>query len=36
MSDPDEGHLRESGANLPGPDARLVGPTYAEWLAAQS
>ncbi len=35
VSDPTEGHLRESGANLPGPDARLVGPTYADWLAAR-
>ncbi len=32
-SDPDN-HLGESGALLPGPDAVIVGPTYAEWLAA--
>ena len=25
--------LYESGALLPGPDARLAGPTFAEWLA---
>jgi len=32
-SDPDN-HLGESGALLPGPDAVIVGPTFAEWLAA--
>ena len=29
--DPDAG-LYEAGAALPGPDAKLVGPTYEEWL----
>jgi hypothetical protein len=24
--------LYESGANLPGPHARLAGPTFREWL----
>ena len=28
-----DGALFESGALLPGPDARLAGPTFAEWLA---
>jgi len=32
-SDPDA-HLNESGALLPGPDAVIVGPTFAEWVAA--
>jgi hypothetical protein len=32
-SDPDT-HLFESGALLPGPDAVVVGPTFADWLAA--
>jgi hypothetical protein len=30
-ADPD-GHLYESGALLPGPHARLAGPTFEEWL----
>ena len=30
-SDPDHG-LFEAGANLPGPDATLAGPTFEEWL----
>ena len=29
--DPDQ-HLNESGALLPGPHAKLAGPTFAEWL----
>jgi uncharacterized protein YbjT (DUF2867 family) len=29
-----EGELYESDAPLPGPDAKLVGPTYQEWLQA--
>jgi hypothetical protein len=29
-----ESDLYESGAALPGPGARLVGPTYEEWLKA--
>ena len=28
--------LYEQGAALPGPDATLAGPTFAEWLAAQN
>ena len=28
-----DGALYESGALLPGPDARLAGPTFEEWLA---
>jgi uncharacterized protein YbjT (DUF2867 family) len=31
--DPDA-HLYETGALLPGPDAKLAGPTYEEWLTA--
>jgi uncharacterized protein YbjT (DUF2867 family) len=34
-ADPD-GHLNESGALLPGPDAILAGPTFEEWLDAAS
>jgi uncharacterized protein YbjT (DUF2867 family) len=34
-SDPDLA-LYESGALLPGPDAKLAGPTFAEWLDSQS
>jgi uncharacterized protein YbjT (DUF2867 family) len=30
-SDPDA-HIYESGALLPGPDAKLAGPTFQEWL----
>lgn len=33
--DPD-GELYEAGALLPGPHAKLVGPTFAEWLDAAS
>ena len=35
VSDPSESEakLNEGGALLPGPDARLVGPTFEEWLA---
>ena len=29
-----EGDLYDSGAVLPGPDAKLAGPTYEEWLKA--
>ena len=32
-SDPDH-ELYASGALLPGPEARLAGPTFAEWLAS--
>jgi len=32
-ADPDDG-LNSSGALLPGPDATLAGPTFAEWLDA--
>ncbi len=32
--DPVDGERHEQGALLPGPAARLVGPTYADWLAA--
>jgi uncharacterized protein YbjT (DUF2867 family) len=31
-ADPDR-HLYETGALLPGPDARLAGPTFEEWLS---
>jgi hypothetical protein len=27
-----EGELYDSGAALPGPDAKLAGPTFEEWL----
>jgi uncharacterized protein YbjT (DUF2867 family) len=30
------GHLNESGALLPGPDAILAGPTFEEWLDSES
>jgi uncharacterized protein YbjT (DUF2867 family) len=33
--DPVDGERHEQGALLPGPGARLVGPTYADWLAAR-
>jgi len=33
--DPVDGERHEQGALLPGPDARLVGPTFADWLAAR-
>jgi hypothetical protein len=29
-----EGDVYDSDAPLPGPDAKLVGPTYEEWLKA--
>src|SRR6185437_7928878 len=32
--DPD-GEMQATGGLLPGPGARLVGPTFREWLAAQ-
>jgi uncharacterized protein YbjT (DUF2867 family) len=32
VSDPDIGEQYESGAHLPGPNAKLTGPTFAEWL----
>jgi hypothetical protein len=32
-ADPDR-ELYESGAALPGPDAKLAGPTFDQWLAA--
>jgi uncharacterized protein YbjT (DUF2867 family) len=35
VSDPVDGELYESGALLPGPDAILAGPTFAEWLAQE-
>ena len=31
-SDPVDGEPNESGALLPGPEARLGGPTFEEWL----
>lgn len=34
VSDPIDGSANESGALLPGPDARLVGPTFKQWLDA--
>jgi uncharacterized protein YbjT (DUF2867 family) len=34
VDDPVDGERHEAGALLPGPDALLVGPTFAEWLAA--
>src|SRR5262245_815385 len=34
VSDPAAGEAYESGALLPGPDATLAGPTFAEWLDA--
>jgi uncharacterized protein YbjT (DUF2867 family) len=33
--DPVDGERHEQGALLPGPEARLVGPTFADWLAAR-
>jgi hypothetical protein len=27
-----DGELYDSGAALPGPDAKLAGPTFEEWL----
>jgi uncharacterized protein YbjT (DUF2867 family) len=33
-SDPVDGDANESGALLPGPNARLGGPTFEEWLDA--
>ena len=35
VSDPVEGELYERGALLPGPDAILAGPTFAEWLTQE-
>jgi uncharacterized protein YbjT (DUF2867 family) len=32
VSDPTDGHVYESDALLPGPDATLAGPTFEEWL----
>lgn len=34
MSDPVDGAANESGTLLPGPGARLVGPTFEQWLHA--
>jgi uncharacterized protein YbjT (DUF2867 family) len=34
-SDPTEAELYESGTLLPGPDAILAGPTFAEWLTRE-
>lgn len=34
VSDPVDGEANESGVLLPGPDARLAGPTFEEWLDA--
>lgn len=34
VSDPVDGEANESGVLLPGPDARLGGPTFEEWLDA--
>jgi uncharacterized protein YbjT (DUF2867 family) len=36
LSDPVDSDAYESGALLPGPDARLGGPSFEEWLAAAS
>ena len=33
--DPDRG-VNENGVLLPGPDAKLAGPTFEEWLDSQS
>jgi len=33
--DPVDGERHEQGALLPGPDARLVGPPYTDWLAVR-
>jgi uncharacterized protein YbjT (DUF2867 family) len=33
VSDPTDGELYETGALLPGPGAKLAGPTFEEWLA---
>ena len=35
VSDPVDGDANESGVLLPGPDARLAGPTFEEWLETQ-
>jgi len=34
-ADPD-GPLYEQGGLLPGPDATLAGPTYADWLESEA
>lgn len=36
VSDPVDGDANESGVLLPGPDARLGGPTFEEWLDSVS
>ncbi len=36
VSDPVDGDANESGVLLPGPDARLGGPTFEEWLDSAS
>jgi uncharacterized protein YbjT (DUF2867 family) len=36
VSDPVDGDANESGVLLPGPHARLGGPTFEEWLDAVS
>jgi uncharacterized protein YbjT (DUF2867 family) len=35
VSDPVDGEANESGVLLPGPDARLAGPTFEKWLDTQ-
>jgi hypothetical protein len=35
VRDPDDDEANEAGVLLPGPDALLRGPTFAEWLDAQ-
>ena len=34
VTDPVDGDANESGVLLPGPDARLGGPTFEQWLDA--
>jgi hypothetical protein len=36
LSDPVDSDAYESGALLPGPEARLGGPSFEEWLAVAS
>ena len=36
VSDPVDGEANESGVLLPGPDAKLAGPTFDEWLEVQA
>jgi hypothetical protein len=35
VSDPVDGEANESGALLPGPGARLGGPTFEDWLDSE-